>query len=168
MATEVDRRWGRGWRRPRPKERKKAIFDPIHKRPFFCRPRSRAAPGGAYKGTSLRVCVAPQLCGPAAARPRRFRFVGPAAVRPLDPCQFPVLLLLSVGRYCSSATGPPTRGPKRNPYNVFGPRGHILATPTTFSGPWGGIFVTPTTFSGPGGAFMRPLQRVRPRGGGLF
>ena len=100
-------------------------------------------PGGAYKGTSFRVCVAPQLCGSAAARARRFRFVGPAAVRPLDPSQFPVLLLLSVGRYCSSATGPPTRGPKRKPlqrvqapgaqscdsYSVFGPLGVYFCDP---------------------------------------
>ena len=32
-----------------------------------------AASGIAYKGMSFRVCVAPQLCSPAAARHRRFR-----------------------------------------------------------------------------------------------
>ena len=74
---------------------------------------------------SFRVCMAPQLCGPAAARPRRLRCVGTAAVRLRVPSQFPVLLLLSPG------------DEKCNHYFFFGPRGRKNATPTTLWGPRG-------------------------------
>ena len=57
------------------------ILRMLQSRAMVLRPRSFAASGTAYKGMSFRVCVAQQLCGPAAVRPRRFRCVGPAASR---------------------------------------------------------------------------------------
>ena len=168
MATEVDRRWGRGWRRPRPKERKKAIFDPIHKRPFFVGPAAVRLPGVRTKVRHLgfawpRSCAAPLLRGPGGLRSSAPQLCGSWIRVNFQCCCF-----FPSDDIAPRLRVPPPGAQNANPYNVFGPRGRILAIPTTFSGPWGGIFVTPTTFSGPGGAFMRPLQRVRPRGGGLF
>ena len=60
-------------------------------------------------------------------------------------------------------------GPKRNPYNDFGPKrlgapAEPLGDPYNGFGPRGLIFATPTTFSASGGAVWRPLQRFQAPG----
>ena len=135
------------------------------------RPRSCAAPGSAYKGMSFRVCMAPKLCGPAAARPRRFRCVGTAAVRLRVPSQFPVLLLLSVLRVCSSATVPPPGAKSITPIAFSGPQArktrplqHFTAPrpekcdPYNTLGPPGLKHATPTALWAPQARKMRPLH----------
>ena len=154
----------------------------------------------------------PQLCGPAAARPRRFRCVGPAAVRlpglrtrvchlgfawprscaapqlrgpaglgcvgpaavrPRVPSQFLVLLLLSGGRFRSSATVPllgaksvtPTTcwalgGPNVQPLQRFGTPGGEKCDPLLRFRPPGPQTCNPYSVLGPRGPKTRPLQRI--------